>query len=188
MKTAEKSTETRTMINTWSGGTFSFSSPNPEDIRIGDIAHALSLQCRFNGHVNDFYSVAEHSVLVSDILMRRTQNPLSALSGLLHDAAEAYIGDVVSPLKHLLTEYLEYEKIVERCISARFGVPFPHSYLIREADKEALAHEFANLAPFAKGGQRKKSLSPAESEALFLDRFEKLKSASVFGREYDTCE
>src|ERR1017187_10636100 len=76
-------------ITTFSGIHFWPLLPNPADIRIEDIAHALSNQCRFAGHAREFYSVAEHSVRVSQLCP-----PEDALWGLLHDASEAYLTDV----------------------------------------------------------------------------------------------
>src|SRR5208282_6622849 len=84
----------RAWIRTFSGGRFYVLEPRVEDVRIEDIAHALSMQCRFTGHVREFYSVAEHSVWVS-----RYSHREDALWGLLHDASESYIGDMSTPLK-----------------------------------------------------------------------------------------
>jgi len=85
-------------IQTISGRKFPLAEPDPNQIDIEDIAHALSMLCRFNGHCTQFYSVAEHSMHVS----HEISNDL-ALAGLLHDAAEAYLGDVPSPLKKELS-------------------------------------------------------------------------------------
>jgi len=161
-------------INTWSGGKFSFIEPDPNDIRIADIAHALSLQCRFNGHVNEFYSVAEHSILVSDIVLKDTGDAYLALSGLLHDAAETYVGDVVSPLKRMLPKYLSYESLVEGCISEKFGVPYPHPPQVLSADKRALRQEFLKLAPFTDSAEPHKPMSPSDAESAFMKRYEEL--------------
>jgi len=84
-----------TWIQTYTGIKFDLLNPRVEDVNIDDIAHALSLSCRFGGHCKSFYSVAEHSVRVSRHLRGRNR-----IYGLLHDAAEAYIGDMVRPLKH----------------------------------------------------------------------------------------
>lgn len=104
----------------------------PNLILVEDIAHSLSLQCRFNGHTNEFYSVAEHSVYVAelaDMYMQRQGNgiadPKILLTALLHDAHEAYLGDVISPVKAVLgTSYSLLEDRINRVIEDRFGIEF----------------------------------------------------------------
>src|SRR6266496_3875421 len=91
-----------------SGKWFNVFNPKPEDVDIRDIAHALSNQCRFTGHTKEFYSVAQHSVLVSTFCA-----PEDAAWGLLHDASEAYLSDIASPVKKhpdFGPFYLEAEK------------------------------------------------------------------------------
>ena len=94
--------------NTWflttTGRQFWPASPDPEQIQIEDIAHALSNLCRFGGHTREFYSVAQHSVLVS----QNVPDDLR-LVGLMHDATEAYCGDMIRPLKNVLPEFKELE-------------------------------------------------------------------------------
>ena len=107
-------------IQTMTGVIFYPLDPRPEEIRIEDIAHALSHQCRFAGHCREFYSVAQHSVLVS-------QNVPSgvALWGLMHDAAEAYLVDLPRPIKRFCEMGRLYREIEERlmgCICERFGM------------------------------------------------------------------
>ena len=87
-------------ISTRSGRRLYLQNPNAGQIHIDDIAHGLAHQCRFNGQTNKFYSVAQHSVMVASILP-----PELRLAGLLHDAAEAYLGDSVQPLKELLPDF-----------------------------------------------------------------------------------
>lgn len=93
-------------IITYMGKRFFFDSFTPEDICIEDIAHALSHLCRFTGHLNMFYSVAQHSLLVSE---KVPGNPGVKLAALLHDAVEAYTGDMASPLKGYLWKQASYE-------------------------------------------------------------------------------
>jgi hypothetical protein len=118
-------------IETFTGLQFHLLNPRPEEICIEDIAHALSLQCRFTGHTRKFYSVAEHSYYVSLV---------AALPGLLHDASEAYIGDLSRPLKHFTPvgpEYLRIESNIERAIALKFELPWPPSFEVLEIVKKA---------------------------------------------------
>lgn len=101
----------------YSGAAFYPADPQPDDIDPTDIAHALSLLCRYGGHVKRFYSVAEHCVLMSYAV-----SPEAALYALLHDATEAYVVDVPRPLKRLLPEYQEIEARVWEAIATHFGI------------------------------------------------------------------
>jgi uncharacterized protein len=89
-------------ILTSTGRQFYPLQPRAEDVCLEDIAHALSLKCRFTGHCREFYSVAQHSVLVSEYLAAQGATPELQLAGLLHDAAEAYLPDVATPIKEAL--------------------------------------------------------------------------------------
>ncbi len=95
----------------------------PEDIQIEDIAHSLSLQCRYGGHCRVFYSVAQHSMLVSE----RLSTPLLKLYGLLHDAAETYFGDMVTPLKKLVPQFESHELAARQEIYRKFCPRLPRS-------------------------------------------------------------
>lgn len=112
--------EKNAWIQTNSGKKFDILSPTMESIDIKDITHALSMTCRYAGHTNSFYSVAEHSVLVSRKVEKLTDSPIVALTALLHDASEAYLHDVTSPLKALLPRYVEIEREVQSLIYAKF--------------------------------------------------------------------
>lgn len=127
-------------IQTASDGQFFLDVPRAADVKIEDIAHALSNLCRFTGHVRRFYSVAQHSVLVSFECDRE-----DALAGLLHDATEAYVGDVSSPLKSMLPEYRAIEARVWRVIAARFSLPDELPASVRHADAVLLATEKRDL-------------------------------------------
>lgn len=109
-------------MDTYSGKQFHPFDPRPDDIEIIDIAHALAMTCRFGGHTKQFYSVAQHCVLVAS-----KASPANALRALMHDAPEAYTGDLVRPIKkHPEMVVFEWvEETVERAICARFGLPYP---------------------------------------------------------------
>ena len=104
-------------MQTHGGRRFTPFAPTVSDIEIGDIAHSLSMQCRFNGHISEFYSVASHSCRVHDLCSREAK-----VWGLLHDAAEAYVSDIVSPLKAGLPDFRGVEATVEAAIIERFGI------------------------------------------------------------------
>lgn len=122
---------------TYTGRKFFPLDPRPEDIDLKDIAWGLAHQCRYNGHGRFFYSVAEHSVLLS----RHFGETLPAREALLHDAAEAYIGDVIRPLKRSLPQFVEIEAKLERVIFARFNLPVVLRDEIKAADTTILADE-----------------------------------------------
>jgi len=175
----EPSNKTEPFIWTWSGGRFDFLNPSPGSICITDIAHALSLICRFNGHCTEFYSVAEHCVEVADRVMKNSDDPKLARTALLHDAAEAYIGDVVSPLKALLPDFQRVETAVEEIIAQKYDLYYPFPPEIKQADRDVLADEFARLQPFAESTDSLWTpLPPEEAEQVFMTVF-----LECFGRE-----
>ena len=140
-----------TMPDTWrrgdwmqlfSGTAFYPADPRTTDIDATDIAHALSLLCRYGGHVSRFYSVAEHSVLMSEWV-----EPLYALEALLHDATEAYVVDVPRPLKRQLPEYQRIEAAVWQCIAYAYNLPLELSAQTKEADERILLTERNALMP-----------------------------------------
>lgn len=123
-----------------SGGYIDLLDPQPEDIHLSDIAFGLSHICRFTGHTKHFYSVAQHSVMVSNLV-----DVALAKEALLHDASEAYIGDVSTPLKNLLPEYKKIEGRLEAVISDKFGLPQKKNPLVKKADLIALVTEKRDL-------------------------------------------
>lgn len=166
----------------------------PEDIDLADIVHSLARQCRFNGHVRcDHYSVAQHSVLVSENVPSRLR-----LSALLHDAAETYLGDVIRPLKRSLyvntglefQPFADVEERLMRAVRERFGLPLltdGEQSIIGQADLLLLATEARDvMSPLhpdwpeceAQGWpvltERIVPLGPVEAERLFLERFREL--------------
>jgi hypothetical protein len=116
----------------------------PENIDIRDIAHSLSLQCRYAGHVRRFYSVAEHSVHVARYC--RQNGPEAALEGLLHDATEAYLVDVPRPIKPFLKSYKMMEQRAWAAIAGRFGLaPDLYCEAVHDDDNRILHDERAAL-------------------------------------------
>ncbi len=124
-------------IETYTGKRFHFKNPSLDEIDIRDIAHALSLKCRFGGHCKELYTVGEHSIRVAELLPPHLQ-----LSGLLHDAAEAYLPDVPRPIKYAYGLQEPEERIIE-VINCKFGVS--HDSKVKEADNILLATEARDL-------------------------------------------
>ncbi len=118
-----------------------------EDIYIEDIAHALSHICRFAGHCKSFYSVAQHSVLVADYVMKRGRSINEARWALLHDASEAYLGDITWPLKQhpAMRGYKEIERHAQAVIAQCFGLEGDEPPIVKEADLAILATEKRDL-------------------------------------------
>ena len=172
-------------IYTNSGKHFNLITPRPEQICIDDIACGLSNICRFTGQLNEFYSVAQHSVLASLIVP-----PEFAFEALMHDAQEAYLGDVSSPLKSLLPDYRQIERVVEMVIRMNYGLPAVMSSVVKHADLTMLATERRDFDmddgtpwPILEGIEPLASvispLSPRQAMVQFLSRFYELCSQHV---------
>lgn len=182
-------------IATYTGGKAYPLGLDPETVRIQDIAHSLSQQCRFAGHTTQFWSVAAHSVEVS----RRVQqalvkniatpeyNPSVArqviLTALLHDASEAYLQDIVRPIKPLVQGYAQWEANVQRAIATRFNLFDPIPDLVHEVDDAIVKDEVANFFPAGSAAWKRYGittcneyrtllpLEPVVAEQRFLERF-----------------
>ena len=117
--------------------------PDPEQLDAGDIARALANQCRFGGHSRTFYSVAQHSVIVSELVQERGGDVEDAFAALMHDATEAYLGDMPHPIKHrsqLGAAFKEAEDQLEQVIRERFGIKADVPE-IKRVDRALLATE-----------------------------------------------
>ena len=164
-------------VSTRSGRRVALLNPSPSQIAIGDIAHGLAHQCRFNGQTNKFYSVAQHSVLVASILPRELR-----LAGLLHDASEAYLGDIVQPLKELLPDYQAIETKFCEVLGTRFNVDLQPNDAIKHADLVVLATERRDLMPMDTAdwssiagitpmSRTIKPMAPEAASAQFMEMF-----------------
>lgn len=143
-----------TWVQTMSGIPFDLLDPTPAMVRVEDIAHALSRCVRFNGHTSgNPYSVAHHSMLVADLLASWGAPPAIVREGLLHDAPEAYYGDIVSPLKRAMAARTfvavsDFETVAHRIdyvVRNTLGLPPVQSQLVKRADLVALAIEQRDL-------------------------------------------
>ena len=163
-------------IETFTGKKFHFQFPDPDEICIEDIAHALARICRYTGHVRaEHYSVAQHSVLVSHLKGTR----VTQLAGLLHDAQEAYLGDLNSPLKSLLADYQIIEGNVQWALILKYGLTGADWKAIDAADTKVGYAEgrafMANVGKWAgEGPFFIDPLPPMKAEALFLSRWGEL--------------
>lgn len=168
-------------------------NPNPDDILIEDIAHALSNMCRFAGHTKEFYSVAEHSIRVSKEVPED-----QAFRALMHDASEAYLVDVPRPIKHALfgDQYRVIEGTLMDRIGTKFGFDPEMTPEIKQADDALLAAEARDLMgadkdpelwgpwieeamKYAPKERIEQPLSPLEARKAFLVRYVLLKEENT---------
>lgn len=136
-----------TWITTYTDKKFYLFGDDPEEIDLIDIAHATGMIVRYTGHVREFYSVAEHQVLVSKILEKWGCSIKAQLVGLFHDATEAYLCDIAAPFKGELKGYYELESLIWARIAAKFGLPEKMPPEVKLADWTALfieAHHLIN--------------------------------------------
>ncbi|WP_298983383.1 phosphohydrolase [uncultured Roseibium sp.] len=165
-------------IQTFTGKAFYPLEPFRSEIDIEDIAHALSNLCRYGGHSNEFYSVAQHSVLVS-----RNVSEENALWGLLHDATEAYLIDLVRPVKRRMPVYQKFEINLAYHIALHFGLPANIPDEVHRVDNAILADEMPVLIgkpaapwnlPEPPLGIKIDPWGPKFAKQVFLNEYEKL--------------
>jgi len=137
-------------IVTFTGEKFTPLEPDINQIHIEDIAHSLSLLCRANGHIDYFFSIAQHSINCANEAKARSHSSRIQLACLIHDASEAYISDITRPVKLYLNEYKVIEKRLQDIIYTKFlGAPLQTEEfnLVNQIDNDMLACEFVVLMP-----------------------------------------
>jgi len=167
-------------MQTFTGVQYYPYDPRPEDFNLEDIAHALSMLCRFNGHSDFFYSVAQHSTVMSTKVSKENR-----LWALFHDAAEAYLGDLIRPVKRGSALGIEFSALEDHTLSMiaeRFDLPWPIPDEIHEADNRMLATEARDVL----GGQvRDWNLGGAEPYTKVLVEWTPQMAKTLFLHQYD---
>lgn len=172
-------------VSTYLGNRFYPLEPRIDRVAIEDIAHGLAYQCRFNGQTCEFYSVAQHSLVVASLVP-----PHLRFAALMHDAAEAYLGDMVKPLKVLLPQFAQIEDKVGDIIAQAFALDFSDYAPIKRADLVALATEKRDLMPhsverwaylddIAPLPEPIRPMDPASAKQAFLAAFDDLSGTAT---------
>lgn len=182
-------------MQTFSGRRFYPLAPKAADVELADVAHGLAMVCRYGGHARKFYSVAEHCVLVSEFVELHARNAgrspedvkrLAQLA-LMHDSAEAYIGDMIRPLKHQpeMSEFRRAEAAIEIAIAEAFKLrwtPEAHE-IVKRIDDRILVDEISHLMPepemylrpwlqdMSPLGAHFRCMSPDVAKSAFLARY-----------------
>lgn len=189
---------------TYTGKTFEYCYVTPDSFDILDIAHSLARICRWAGHVDcEHYSVAEHSIIISDYAYRQTEDwyeryPI-ALAGLLHDAAEAYTNDIPRPYKMLIPDLKAYENYLTEAIFEHFGIPWAHYGFVKKYDTRIMAneshlvrgaaHEFKHVIPLDDGNGKAEELyllSASQAEQMYFQTYKAL--TTQWNREENSRE
>ncbi len=163
------------IINTFMGLEFNLFRPTPDMIDIRDIARGLAFKGRWAGQTPQYFSVAQHSVLVCDLILNNASPIVNttklALAGLLHDAAEAYIGDMISPIKKALPQFSVIEENILKAVFDNFKLPMHLMREVKPYDRKSLEMEFGafygteSLFP---------QLNPEDAYEFFLETFDTL--------------
>ena len=163
------------VITLRSGGFFDLLEPERSQFTIEDVARGLASLCRFNGHLEHYYSVAQHSVYVSLNVPRP-----AAMVGLLHDAAEAFIGDVISPLKVLLPDYKAVERRVEDAVLSRFGLLEQSLEWHQEVKDADVAVREWEMVTFNSAVPKCEVMSRERAMGFFMQRYHELRPVLKF--------
>lgn len=129
-------------IETFSGKQIDLISPDPQQFTLEDIFHALCNIPRFGGHTSKFYSVGSHSYNVAKLVPDHLK-----FQAIMHDATEAFIGDMPTPFKRLMPDYQAAEDRLWQAICTKFDLPYKLDPLVKQADAIALIHERDILKP-----------------------------------------
>lgn len=169
-------------IRLFSGAMFDYNAPEKSDVTIDDIAHALSHVCRFAGHCQYFYSVAQHAVNVSHLVPEE-----HAFAALMHDTAEAFTNDLPTPLKTAFPVFKTLEVKIERAMARKFGFQYPLSEEVKYADLQMLRLEKEQVKGDLSSWETLRDvvlpespglwvleLSPSEAKRRFLNRYREL--------------
>lgn len=174
-------------ITTYNKINFTPLEPKLEDIKIEDIAHALSLMCRANGHYSEFYSVGAHCLNCYDEAVARRETPRIRMACLLHDASEAYLSDITRPVKKNLERYMEIEEKLQNMIYEKFvGEPLNdyEKQMVKTIDDALLYWEFYEFSAVKLGDSEPfVAMTPdfykgtmKQVEQAFLDAFNEINS------------
>ena len=150
-------------IKTFTGKLVDPMAMTPDDVDIVDIAHALSNECRYAGHCEKFFSVAAHSLNVARDVWLQTQDIESTFIALLHDASEAYLKDMPTPVKWRMKNYIAAEQRLLKVIARKFNIKSFIKGYVKDSDRHELLAEQA--------GFRESLATPAEIEDAFLRTF-----------------
>lgn len=177
-------------IETFTGIKFNFLDPPKEQFNIVDIAHALSMTCRYTGHCQKFYSVAEHSWHMARMLDGCSKE--IQLAALLHDGGEAYLPDVASPVKQHLPDYNAMEDIILGKLFAKYNLEYPMHPAVKAADRAMLSIEASHLLkskgndwdmwkhttrPKIDDAYKPIGMEPSQAKLVFLEKYNELTSA-----------
>ena len=163
-------------ITTYSGEAFDPAQPDSQKIHIADIAHALSLLCRANGHFKRFYSVGQHCVNCALEAQARGYRPQVQLACLLHDASEAYLADITRPVKEHLTIYLELEARLQGAIYNKYltgALSQAEWEWVQDIDNQLLLYEFQVLMPKQVFPQQAHIVGSLQMELLPFEQVQK---------------
>lgn len=182
LKTSADEVRKGDWVQTYTGKKFWPLDPRPEEIDINDIAHSLALTCRFGGHCKEFYSVAQHCIIASEYAGK---DSVLSLWLLLHDASEAYLHDITSPLKPYLPKYKDFEARIMDTVAIAFNLPSLSGEIepkIKIVDKRLLAREcellmeeppdeWGSCEGFSPLPVEIKPMTPKQAEKGFIKRY-----------------